>query len=135
MTVMPANRSSATQLLARRVRIYLQRIAARGEPITYRALAQAMELTPPNTIHQVTQALEWLMREDAANEHPLIAALVISRIRGGLPAPGFFEIAQELGRFDGDPSEPDAAASYRAMFVAAVDFWSVADLPETKNTA
>ena len=135
MTVMPENNMSTTQALAGRVRTYLQRIALRGEPITYKALAEALELEPPNTIHQVTEALEWLMRQDAANDHPFIAALVISRARGGLPAPGFFDIAKELGRFDGDPSGPDAAASYGAMLVATIAFWSVSDLPETGNAA
>jgi len=135
MMVMPENAAPTTQALAGRARACLQRIAARGEPITYKALAQALELEPPNTIHQVTEALEWLMREDAANGHPFIAALVISRARGGLPAPGFFDIAKELGRFDGDPSGFDAAASYGAMFDAAIAFWGVTGLPETGSAA
>ena len=133
------NNVPTTLPLAGRVRSYLRRIAVRGEPITYKALAEALELEPPNTIHQVAEALEWLMREDAANEHPFIAALVISRARGGRPAAGFFDTAKELGRFDGDPSSPDAAAAHSAMFAATVAFWSVNwivnDLPETGNAA
>ena len=135
MTIVLPNDAASTQILARRARTYLQRIAARREPVTYKALAEALELTPPNTIHRVAEALEWLMREDAANQHPFIAALVISRARGGLPAPGFFDIAKELGRFHGDPSGPAAAESYGAMFVAAVAFWSAAGLPETGDAA
>ena len=135
MTVMPANNAPATQALAGRVRTYLQRIAVRGKPITYKALAAALELEPPNTIHRVTEALEWLMREDAANEHPFIAALVISRARGGLPASGFFDTARELGRFDSAPSGPDAAASHGAMLVATIAFWSAPDVAETGNAA
>ncbi len=75
------------------------------------------------------------MREDAANDHPFIAALVISRARGGLPASGFFDIAKELGRFDDDPSSPDATASHGAMFAAATAFWSVTDLSGMGNVA
>ena len=135
MTVMPENNVPTTQALAERARTYLQQLALQGEPITYKALAEALELKPPNTIHQVTEALEWLMREDAANDHPFIAALVISRARGGLPAPGFFDIAKELGRFDGDPSGPDAAASHGAMLGATIAFWSMSGLPETGNVA
>ena len=135
MTVMSENNVSTTQALAERARTYLQQLALQGEPITYKALAEALELKPPNTIHQVTEALEWLMREDAANDHPFIAALVISRARGGLPAPGFFDIAKELGRFDGDPSGPDAAASYGAMLGVTIAFWSMSGLPETGNVA
>jgi hypothetical protein len=44
---------------------------------------------PPHSIHQVTEALERLMEEDAAADRPFIAALVISKTRDGLPAPGF----------------------------------------------
>ncbi len=135
MTVMPENTASTAEVLAGRVRLHLQRIAVRGEPITYRALAEALELQPPNTIHQVAEALEWLMREDAANEHPFIAALVISRARHGLPAPGFFDIARELGRYDGAPSGPRAAAFHGAMFAAAIAFWSVANLSQTGDPA
>jgi hypothetical protein len=43
------------------------------------------------------------MEEDAAADHPFIAALAISKARGGLPAPGFFDCARRLGRFAGDP--------------------------------
>ena len=39
-------------------------------------------------------------REDAATDRPFIAAIVISKARGGLPAPGFFDCAARLGRFD-----------------------------------
>lgn len=53
MTVMPENNMSTTQALAGCARTYLQQIALRGEPITYKALAEALELTPPNTIHQL----------------------------------------------------------------------------------
>jgi len=123
------------QPLPRRLRAHLQRIAVRGEPVTYRAVAEALALQPPHTIHQVTQALEGLMREDAANGHPFIAALVISRARGGLPAPGFFDMARELGRFDGEPSGPDAAAAHAAMFAASVAFWGADGLPEAGTAA
>ena len=134
MTVVPEISESTTPALAGRIRTYLQQIAMGGKPITYKALAEALELEPPNTIHQVTESLERLMREDAANEHPFIAALVISRARGGLPAPGFFDIARELGRFDGAPSGPEAIASHSAMFVAAAAFWSVAHNAEVGST-
>jgi hypothetical protein len=37
------------------------------------------------------------MGEDAAVDRPFIAALAISKARGGLPAPGFFDSARRLG--------------------------------------
>lgn len=117
--------------LARRVRIHLQQMAVRAQPITYKALADAMELAPPKTIHQVTQALEHLMKEDAANQRPFIAALVISRGRSGLPAPGFFEVASQLGRFDSDSSASEAAEFYAAAFAASVTFWNSMQISDT----
>ena len=109
--------------LALRLRKYLCLIADQATPVTYQALARALALSPPNTILQLTDALEYLMKEDAAAEHPLIAALVISKARGGLPAPGFFDVAMRIGRFDDDPSGAEAAAFYFAEFNAAVAFW------------
>lgn len=129
--VMPAKDAPQTDVLARRVRAYLQRIAGRSETITYKALADAMGLTPPNTVHQVTEALEHLMLEDAANGHPFIAALVVGRARGGLPAPGFFDCASRAGRFHHDLSGPEAWIFHRAEFDAAVAFWAAAEPDET----
>ena len=113
----------ATHALAQRVRSHLQRVADRAAPITYKALAEAVHVKPPNRIHQIAEALEHTMREDAANGHPFIAALVISKARGGLPAPGFFQAAQQLGQFADDPSGPQASSFHAAAFAAAVAFW------------
>ena len=106
-----------------RLRAHLCDIAKNGSPVTYQALASALDLVPPNTIHQLTVALEALIQEDAAAARPLIAALVISKARGGLPAPGFFECAQRVGRFQGDPSGPEAPAFHATEFQRAVEFW------------
>ena len=86
-----------------RVRTHLQQLARSRSTITYQALAAELHLEPPNTIHQLTNALEALMREDAAANRPLIAALVISKRPPYLPQTGFFDLAEELQRFNGDP--------------------------------
>ena len=112
------------ETLARRVRTHLVTTAVQGTPVTYQAVARALALAPPNTIHQLTEALEFLMGEDAANGDPFIAALVISRTRGGLPAPGFFERARALGRFDGDAAGPEAWAFHAAELHAAITSWA-----------
>ena len=116
--------ADTVERLARRVRTHLRTTAVQGTPVTYQAVARALALAPPNTIHQLTEALEFLMGEDAANGHPFIAALVISRTRGGLPAPGFFERARALGRFDGDEAGPEAWAFHAAEFHAAITSWA-----------
>ena len=71
-----------------RVRAFLENVAKRQIPITYQELTKALQILPPHSIHQVTEALERLTEEDAAAGHPFIAALVIGKARGGLPAPG-----------------------------------------------
>jgi alpha-D-ribose 1-methylphosphonate 5-triphosphate synthase subunit PhnI len=54
--------------------------------ITYQELAKALHILPPHSIHQVTEALERVMEEDAAADRSFIAALAISKTRGGLPS-------------------------------------------------
>jgi hypothetical protein len=132
---MQVDEATKTIALAQRLRTYLQQLAVCAEPTTYKALADNMQLTPPKTIHQVTEALEYLMKEDAANEHPFVAALVISRARSGLPGRGFFEAAHQLGRFDGEPSGSAAATFHKTAFAQAVAFWSSVETPETDDNA
>ncbi len=113
-------------LLKARVRAHLEQVARQRMPITYQELAKALQLRPPNTIHQLTVALECLMEEDAGAGRPLIGVLVISKARGGLPALGFLDCARRLGRFDGDPFGAEARTFYAAEFDAAVAFWGAA---------
>ena len=113
----------APEPLARRLRVHLQALATRRLLITYQEAAKGMLLSPPNTIHQVTEALEQLMAEDAAADRPFIAAMVISKARGGLPAPGFFDCAARLGRFAGDAAGLDAWCFHAVELYAAAAFW------------
>ena len=110
-------------MLEQRIRAHLCEIAGHAVPVTYIALAKALDLGPPNIIRQLTAALEILIEEDAAAGRPLIAALVISKGRGGLPAPGFFECAQRAGRFHAELSGPEEASFYTTEFESAVAFW------------
>ena len=64
------------------------------------------------------------MAEDAAADRPFIAAIVISKARGGLPASGFFDCARRLGRFAGDPAGPEAWAFHAQEVSAAIAFWA-----------
>jgi hypothetical protein len=114
---------SASETLGRRLCVHVQALATRRLPITYQDAAKGMFLSPPNTIHQVTEALQQLMGEDAAADRPFIAAMVISKARGGLPAPGFFDCAARLGRFAGDATGLDAWSFHAAEFYAAVVLW------------
>ncbi len=115
---------NTAQTIAPRLREHLRTVAEQRHPVTYQEVAKVLGLTPPNTIHQVTEALEHLMTEDAATDRPFIAAIVISTARGGLPALGFFDCAARLGRFDGDAAGPEAWAFHAAEFNAMVAFWA-----------
>ncbi len=76
-------------------------------PITYAALAAALDLTEQGRIATLTAALERLMERDTAAGSPLRAVWVVSRATG-LPARGFFQKAAALGRYSG-PEDGDAA--------------------------
>lgn len=123
MSSLPMNVDAMLDALSPRLRNYLRGTARRAIPITYQALTKALQLLPPNTIHRLTEALERLMAEDAAAGRPFIAALVISKASGGLPAPGFFNCAARLGRSRVDPTEAEAFAYHSGEFKAAVAFW------------
>ena len=110
--------------LLSRVRTHLKGLARERETTTYRNIAQALDLRPPNTIHQVTQVLEDLMREDHESGVPVLAALVVSKVRNGLPAPGFFLLACELGRYNDSESGPAAEAYHAAELERAWNHWS-----------
>lgn len=105
------------------VRAFLESLAKRRIPITYRDLAKALQILPPHSIQRVTEALERLMKEDAAADCPFIAALVISKARGGLPAPGFFDCARRLGRFAGDLDGQDAWSFHAAELNTVFARW------------
>jgi hypothetical protein len=96
-------------MLAHRIRAHLCKIAQTAQPITHHAFAKRLELSPPNTIHKLTVALEQSIDENVAADQPLIAALVISKAKAGLPVRGFFEYTKEIGLFYRDVSEPDAS--------------------------
>jgi hypothetical protein len=72
---------------------------------------------------RVTEALEGMMEEDAAADRPFIAALAISKARGSLPAPGFFDCARCIGRFAGDPDGQDAWSFHTAELNAVLARW------------
>ena len=106
-----------------RARAFLESVAKRQFLITYQDLAKALQILPPHSIHRVTEALERLIRENAAADRPFIAALVISKARGGLPGPGFFDCARRLGRFAGDPDGQDARSFHTAELNAVFACW------------
>lgn len=83
-------------------------VARAGQTLTYAELAGQLGLRPPHTIHRTALLLEDLIREQAEAGAPQLASVVISRARGGLPAPGFFMLMRDLGLYDGPDTGHDA---------------------------
>lgn len=104
------------------LRANLRMVAALDATITYHEAARGLGLAPPHIIHSIAMLLEELMEEDAGRGHPFISALVVSRSRDGVPAPGFFETAARLGRYTGDPWSAEAVAYHAAELALAHAF-------------
>ena len=93
-----------------RAEMALTAAAASNRLITYAELADAASIEGVHRIHRLTAWLEDRLEADAKAHNPLLAARVISRSRGGLPAPGFFMKCAELGLYDGPHEGPQAYA-------------------------
>ena len=94
--------------------VHLATLAASGQTTTYGTLARDLGLTGPNTIAQLTEALEALMDQDAAANYPLRAVLLTAK-GSTLPAQGFFQKAAALGRFHGTDQAQFIAAERQAL--------------------
>jgi hypothetical protein len=101
-----------------RAEMALASTTSRGRVVTYAEMADAADIPAPQRIHKLTLWLEATMRQDHAAGQPLRAALVISRNRNGLPAPGFFLLCQELGIYQGAETGADAAQFHQTMLAA-----------------
>lgn len=99
----------------------LQTHAGRGQTLTYLELADSIGMPGPHRIHRVTRLLEFLMEQDAIADRPVRAALVVSRSRRALPAPGFFDLARRLGLVRDEDEHEFHARLLRAVHLAAQD--------------
>ena len=95
-----------------------------NQTITYAELANAAKIPNPHRIHKLTKWLENSMRMDHEAGKPLRAAMVISRNRGGLPAPGFFILCGELGLYQGAVSGQHAVHFHKT---AITNVWQKSD--------
>lgn len=86
----------------RSLRAVLEQARRERRTLTYLQAADAIGVPPPHRIHKLTRLVEILLKQDVDADRIPLAALVVSRARAGLPAPGFFDRAQRLGIFNGD---------------------------------
>jgi hypothetical protein len=80
----------------KRLAEYLDHCRQQRKTVTYLQVADAIDILAPHRIRRLAELLEALMEYDHKHNHPLRAALVVSRNRAGLPAEGFFLKAQAL---------------------------------------
>lgn len=109
--------SKSSNVLRDRIRAHLINLSAADVPVTYGKLARAMGLYAPGSISKVTQALEATMVEDAENDGPFLASLVVGKVVKGNAAKGFFQKAQALGR--GPDLGEDDWDYYQREFIGA----------------
>ena len=81
----------------KRLAEYLDDCRQQHMTATYLEVAEAIDVQAPHRIRRVAELLEALMEHDQKHHQPLRAALVVSKIRSGLPGKGFFLKAQALG--------------------------------------
>ncbi|WP_420403845.1 hypothetical protein [Nisaea sp.] len=91
----------------------LERHACAGRLIAYATLADEAGIPRPHAIHKLTDALERLISQDHADGRPLRAAVAVSKSRGGLPGPGFFQHCRALGLYFGPDRGPQAETFHR----------------------
>ena len=88
-----------------RLRAILEQARLERKTLTYLQAADAVGVEPPQRIHKLSRLVEILLKQDVDAGRAPLSALVVSRVRGGLPAPGFFDRAARLGIFDGHDPE------------------------------
>ena len=97
-----------------KVEARLAALALAGRTETYGAMARDLGLR----MAELTTLLEQMMAEDHARDCPFRAVLCEGRLAGGMPARGFFEAAEALGRDVSDPAR-FVAEERAALFSAA----------------
>lgn len=86
--------------------------------MTYLQAADAIGVPPPHRIHKLARLVEILLKRDIDAKRAPLAALVVSRARSGLPAPGFFDRAARLGIFDGEDAAGFHAELLESLFAS-----------------
>lgn len=107
-----------------RLELLLIEQAKKRETLTYQQVAQQLELKPPHTIHQAAELIEMMMRLHAKAGAPQLGSMVISKTRGGLPAPGFFILLKELGLYEGSVDGEDAHQFHKKEMMHCFDAMS-----------
>ncbi|WP_028670024.1 hypothetical protein [Saccharospirillum impatiens] len=87
----------------------LEGLRLRRLTATYKAVADAIGLTPPGQIQALAALLEAIQEDDARLGRPQKASLVIQNGKEPIPRPGFFQKLSTLGVYRGVDRGAEAA--------------------------
>ncbi len=87
----------------------LEGLRLRSMTATYKAVADAIGLTPPGQIQALAALLEAIQEDDARLGRPQRASLVIQNGKDPIPRPGFFQQLTALGVYQGSDRGAEAA--------------------------
>lgn len=110
-------------VLKERLRHELVNQAHKRFPMTYAHLARTVVAPSIGETASLASALQLLMEEDADEDQPFVAALVVS-FDAGLPAPWFFRKARDIGKFCGQPDSVEAFAFHASELQRAISYYS-----------
>jgi len=89
-------------------------LAAARATASYVDLARQLAVAPPHHLRKLIVTLEQLATEHHEAGLPIYSALCVSRVREGLPAPGFFAHLSRIGAYDGSEDGESARAWHAA---------------------
>ena len=85
------------KILTSEARIILTTLAPYGHCITYKEMADRLDITESPVISSVAKILEKLIEDDVALSKPILSSLVVQKSTKKIPRLGFFEKLHSLG--------------------------------------
>lgn len=104
-------------------RTMLEKQAALGQTLTYRAFATALNITTAPVIKTCTDILETLIAQDCESNQPIVSALVVQQGASAIPRPGFYQTLIICNRYNGHTEGEEARLWHQAEMIKLKDFY------------
>ncbi len=105
--------------------------ATRGETLTYREFATALDIITPPIIKTCTDILEQLIEKDKVLNQPILAALVVQQGSPAIPRIGFYQALIRLGLYHGETTGNEAQRWHDAELEKLIKFYRPYQTHET----
>ena len=102
-----------------KLRDILIELAEQQQTITYQQLIKRCAISPPRSMHTLTNALEVLAAEDHKLNYPILSSIVIQKGSTAIPRDGFFMQLIELRLYNG-PTQGNQAQMFHAQLLDEV---------------